>query len=284
MLRRTVLSTLAIVALSALAPGCTSKAQKQADIAKGDVAKVQKLVTEKHVDSVPRGLADAASKLGPPLDTVGERFAAIRDKSDDLRGARRSFYAVVEPQGTIAWVDESNWNVTGRVVNQGFPSIKDCLDGKGATHGFGRFGGDPEDALIFVDAVPIKDGDIVIGALVGAWEAIDVAADLQSYLLTEMGLASAAPNVHNKVKEQRKQAMEQPDVWVALFRNKAVYMVDDAYQPLVEAAKGLDLTGKTSGGQWTGTFDVTNTGWGASALRLPGLAPDVGVVVFRHQN
>ena len=283
--RMRIRSSIGVAAVVALF-GCKSKADKQAEIAETDVSHLVKIVGDRHVDSLPRALPEAASKLTPPLDRAGETFNTLRDKTDDLRSSKRSFFAIVDSTGQIVWVDEPAWPVKGRIVDAGFPPVKDALAGKGSFfRGSGRFGGDPEGALIFMDASPIKGADgKVEGALVAAWEAIDAAEDLQGQLLTEHGMQSATPNVHNKVKEQHKKAMEEPDTWIALFRGPTLYFVGDAYQPLEDASKALDIAGKTASGNWKGTFDVANTTWGGAAARISGLGPDVGIVVFRHQN
>ncbi|GAC1363935.1 MAG: hypothetical protein NVSMB47_15590 [Polyangiales bacterium] len=273
-------TTLAAAALA----GCKSKAQKQADVAAEDVDHLRKSVLERHVDSLPRALPDAASKLPSDLDAAATAFPKLRDSTDALRAAKRSFFGLVDLDGQIGWVDESGWNVKGRVVDAGFLPVQECLAGKDFARGSGRFGGDPPDALLFMDAAPLRRGPKVTGCLVAVWEAIDASADLQSQLLTEHGKDSAKATIHNKPKEQRKAAMDEPDTWVALFRGNVVYLVESAYQPLEEATKTLDLAGKTKNGAWTGTFDVVNAGWGASAVRVPGLGPDVGLVVFRHEN
>ena len=273
-----------LVAAAIACAGCKSKAQKQSELAAEDVKTIETIVRQRRIDSLPRALPDAAKKLPPALDDAASKFPALRDKSDDLRSAKRSFYGLVDADGTIVWIDESGWNVKGRVVNETFPSIKDCLSGKDFARGTGRFGGDPPDALMFMDAAPIRDGDKVAGCLISAWEALDAAADLQSQILTMRGAETASTSAHNKVKEQHQKAMEEPDVWVGLFRNDVVYLEEGAYQPLEDATKSLGIAQRTLNGASTWTFDVANTGWGASALRVPELGDGVGLVVFRHQN
>lgn len=263
---------------------CKSKAQQQSELAAEDVKTLQGIVQQRRIDSLPRALPDAAKKLPVTLDDAAKKFPEIRDKTDDLRAAKRSFYGLVDADGVIAWIDESGWNVKGRVVKDGFASVAACLANKDFSRSYGRFGGDPPEAMIFIDAAPIRDGGRVAGCLISAWEAQDASADLQSQILTMRGQQSASASVHNKVKDQQKKAMEGPDIWVALFRGDVVYLEEGAYQPLEEATKTLGLAQKTASGSWTGTFDVINQGWGASAVRIPALGGDVGVVVFRHQS
>jgi len=274
----------ALVVASACVVGCKSKAAKQSELAAEDVKTLQGIVQQRRIDSLPRALPDAAKKLPPALDDAATKFPAMRDKTEDLRTAKRSFFGIVDADGVIAWIDESGWSVKGRVVGETFPAVKDCLGGKDFARSTGRFGGDPPDALFFMDASPIRDGDKVAGCLISAWEAIDAASDLQSQILTIRGAETASTAAHNKVKEQRKKAMEGPDIWVGLFRGDVVYLEEGAYQPLEEATKTLGLGQKTASGSFTGTFDVINNGWGVSATRIAALGDDVGIVVFRHQD
>ncbi len=288
MLRRAFL--LAAISVFALA-GCKSKAQKQAEIAVGDVERVQKTVTERHVDALSRALpkaADAvAEKLGDSVDvhaaasTLGAAFVELRNKTDDLRSAKRSYFVITDDKGEVAWVDDDSWVVVGRRMAATFPPVKQALEGAPYATGSGRYGGASEDALSFAEAVPIKKGETIVGALVAVWEAHEAAEDLQRQLATELAMKSVEPKTRVKPKDKRALQLDAPDVWVAVFQGKNVYFQQDAPQPLEDATKALDLAGKTSGGPWHGTYDVMNKGWGAAAKRVPSLGPDVGIAVLR---
>ena len=281
--RRAFLTTLGAATLT----GCKSKADKQADLAVTDLDSVVKVVEERHVAGLARALPqagkDLATKLvGVELGKEAVAFNAIRDKVDDLRSAKRSYFAVVDASGEVQWVDDDAWPVVHRKIAVGFPAVQDVIDGKTAFgKGIGRYGGADEAATSFVEAVPlIKDGKL-LGALVALWEAHDAAEDLRRQLLTQLLQKSAQPMKRVKAKDKLKLLLDQPDVWVGLFRGQWLYLQEDAPQPLEEALQAQKFTDKTNAGAWKGTFDVMNKGWGAAARRLPSLGADVGVVVAR---
>lgn len=289
MLRRAFL--LAAIPCALVLAGCKSKAQRQAEIAVGDADRLGKIVADRHVDALSRALpkaADAlAAKLGDKADVhadtaaLGAAFVDARNKTDDLRSAKRSYYVITDDKGEIAWVDDDNWLVVGRKLAATFAPVKQVLEGAPYATGSGRYGGAAEDALSFVEAAPIKKADKTVGALVAVWEAHEAAEDLQRQLATELAMKSVQPKTRVKPKDKRALQLDAPDVWVAVFHGKNVYFQEDAPQPLEDATKALDLAGKTSGGAWHGTYDVMNKGWGAAAKRLPALGPDVGVAVLR---
>ena len=288
-MNRAALSLSLVASLAVAALGCKSKATKQSEQAAADVVTLQGVLASRHVDSLPKALPLAAAKLSVPTAESGDKLSELRDGSDDLRAAKRSFYALVDAKGVVVYVDESNWKIVDRVMTS-FPPVVDVLAGKAPfARGSGRFGGEGDDTLTFVDAVPLRDPSDksggIVGALIDGWEAHDIASDLQAQLLTQQAMAAASAGPRGRVKQSdlNKKAMEDPDVWVALFKGPLVFLQEGAFEPLVDAAKGLDLATKTAGGaRWRDTFDVARATWGGAAERTPALGDDVGIAVFRH--
>jgi hypothetical protein len=289
MLRRSFLFS--AVALSTV--GCKSKAQKQADAAVPDVARLEKIIAERHVDAHARALPIAASALATKLGektiaptegpAISAAFSEVRDRTDDLRSAKRSYYAVVDVNGEIVAVDDANWLVIGRKAAVAFPALNDVLTGKTKyAAGAGRYGGADPEALTFFEASPILRADKPIGALIAAWEVHEAAEDLQRQLQTELAMKTVKPKVRAKAKDKYQLVLDTPDLWVAIFDDKYVWLQDGAPQPLEEGAKSIGLHSKTANGAWTGTFDVLNRGWGAAAARIASLGATVGVAVLRH--
>ncbi|MBL8721135.1 MAG: hypothetical protein JNL79_34440 [Myxococcales bacterium] len=268
--------------------GCKSKAQKQAELAVTDLDGVLDVIEKRHVQGLARALPQAAKDLGAKLagvelDKEAVAFVAIRDKVDDLRSAKRSYFAVVDQGGEVQWVDDPNWPVVHRKIAVGFPAVQEVLDGKSPfAKGIGRYGGADEAATTFVEAAPLAKADgTKLGALVACWEAHDAAEDLRRQLLTQLLQKTAQPMKRVKAKDKLKLMLDQPDVWVGIFRGQWLYLQEDAPQPLEEALQALAFADKTKAGAWSGTFDVMNKGWGGAAKRVPSLGADVGVVVAR---
>lgn len=288
--RRSFLVTLASVA----AVGCKSKAQKQAEAAIPDVARLEKLIAERHVDALSRGLPVAAKALSDKLGdkpiepkesaTITSAFDEIRNRMDDLRSAKRSYFAIVDLGGEIIAVDDPNWLVVGRKAGVAFPAMADVLAGKVPyAAGAGRYGGADPEALTFFEAAPILRADKPIGALISAWEVHEAAEDMQRQLQTDLAMKTVKPKARAKPKDKYQLVLDTPDLWVAVFSEKYVWLQDGAPQPLEDAAKGIGLHGKTGGGAYHGTFDVMNRGWGVAAKRFPTLGEGMGIAVLRHQ-
>jgi hypothetical protein len=290
MLRRTFL--LALASLSATA--CKSKAQRQAEAAVPDVTRLEKLIAERHVDALARALPIGAKALAAKLAdknlepkesaTITAAFNDIRNANDDLRSAKRSYYAIVDQNGEIIAVDDPNWLVVGRKLGVAFPAMADVLAGKIAyAAGAGRYGGADPEALTLFEAASIVRGDQTIGALISAWEVHEAAEDLQRQLQTDLAMKTVKPKTRAKAKDKYQLVLDTPDLWVALFNDKYVWLQDGAPQPLEDATKGIGLHGKTASGSYSGTFDVMNRGWGVAAKRFPTLGEGMGVAVLRHE-
>ncbi|MGZ3475402.1 MAG: hypothetical protein ACXWUG_14820, partial [Polyangiales bacterium] len=115
--------------------GCKTKAQKQAEISAGDLGKAVKLVSERHVDALSRALPAAAEQLSAKVttdvrtdaETLGTAFVTLRDKNDDLRSSKRSYFVLADIEGDIVWIDDPGWKIVGRKLALGFPAVKEAL-------------------------------------------------------------------------------------------------------------------------------------------------------------
>jgi hypothetical protein len=268
--------------------GCKTKAQKQAEISAGDLGKAVKLVGDRHVDALARALPAAAEQLSAKVVTdvradasmLGPQFVTLRDKVDDLRSSKRSYFVLSDLGGEVVWIDDPAWKIVGRKL-AGFPAVKEALEGKKYATGSGQFGGASEEALTFVEASPITKDGKPVGALVAAWEANEAAEDVQRQLAIQLAQQNAPAKVRIKAKDKLQMAMDMPELYVVLFKGKFVYSQEDTPQPLIQSLQAVDLLAKTANGTWQGTFDVQNRGWGGAAQRLPALGSDVGLAVVR---
>ena len=284
-----------LLALGASATlGCKSKAQRQAEAAIPDVARLEKLLAERHVDAIARALPPAAEAIGTKFGdrtisptegpTIGPMFDEVRNKTDDLRSAKRSYYAIVDLGGEIVWVDDPNWLVIGRKASVAFDKLEAILAGKEKyAAGAGRYGGADPEALTLFEAAPIKRGDKVIGGLLCAWEIHEAAEDMQRQLQTELAMKTVKPKARAKAKDKYQLVLDTPDLWVATFNENYVWLQDGAPQTLEDGAKAIGLYAKTANGAYSGTFDVLNRGWGVAAKRIPTLGGGMGVAVLRHE-
>ena len=95
-------------------------------------------------------------------------------------------------------------------------------------------------------------------------------------------LGGAIEATSAKPKDKYQLALDTPDLWVAVFNQQYTWLQEGAPQPLEDAARAIGLHGKTASGDWSGTFDVMNKGWGGAARRFAKLGAEMGVAVLRH--
>ncbi len=281
------ISALAALALASPLAGCDGEAKKQAELAKADLSEAEGIVKAKHVAPLAAGLPKAADAIANAKDRAAA-FVALRDKTDGLRSSKRSFYAFTDAKGAITWVEDPDWQVVERKLKGGFPAVAEVLDGaKPYAEGAGRFGDEGPEALWFVAAAPLKstvDGAAKIdGALVAAWDAHEVAGDLQRQLATAAKMQIAAPKKRVKDSDRLQLALDTPQIWVAVYApDGAVFLPWGAPQPLEDALKGAGLGGKDAAG-WTGIVKVTNASWGVASKRVDALLPGYGLAVIRNK-
>jgi hypothetical protein len=279
------LSALVALPLALQLVGCEGEAKKQAELAKADLAEAEGIVKAKHVAPLAEALPKAADAIANAKDRAAA-FVALRDKTDALRSSKRSFYAFTDAKGAITWVEDPDWQVVDRKLKVGFPAVAEVLDGaKPYATSAGRFGDEGPEALWFVAAAPLKANGVgpVDGALVAAWDAHEVAGDLQRQLATAAKMQIAAPKKRVKDSDRLQLALDTPQIWVAVYApDGSVFLPWGAPQTLEDAMKGVGFGGKDVAG-WTGIVKVTNASWGVASKRIDALLPGYGLAVIRNK-
>lgn len=284
MKRRAFVRSLVLVTLPLAALGCDGAAKKQAEAAKTELGNAERVVRDKHVSPLAEALPKAAVALAAAKDRPAA-FVALRDKSEALRSAKRSYYALVDAQGVVVWVEDPDWNILERKLKGGFPAVAEVLDGKKPfAAGAGRFGDEGPEALTFVSVAAVASpGGAVDGALVAGWDAREAAGDLQRQLSTDAKMSIAAPKRRVKEADRLKLALDTPQIWIGIYaQDGALYLPYGVPQTLEDAIKGAAVAGKDAAG-WSGPVKVTNASWGMATKRVDALFPGYGMVVVRNQ-
>jgi hypothetical protein len=276
----------AVLSATALAtPGCKDKAQRSAEEAKGNVAFLVPLV-DADVGEVERGLPEGAKKIAIQVGTeqnvrgnaatVRSALLKIRQQVQDLGRAKSTFFALTDDKGIAIRNDLEQDTMAGKSVVERYPDLKKALDGQTFVSTVGEFGtpnpSGPDRE--WVAAVPVKREDqSMVGLLVTGWTYRRFAYHLQESLKREL-------------QEQLVKAGETgklPLVYVLLFDKDNVYGARST-PPVTEGAlKEAGIFAKTAGGAAQGTLEITERGYGWAAVRLPRLAPDLGVIVLRSE-
>ncbi|HEY6558161.1 MAG TPA: hypothetical protein VI072_12840 [Polyangiaceae bacterium] len=169
---------LLLVAWCAL--GCSKSGEQSLTKAREQARELVR-ITERDVAEVRAGLPEGAkvlSELAADKRALGDaqevRRALVRsrDKVQDLRVAKSTFFAWVDPQGMIVRTDQEQDSMAGKNLFEAFPELKKALSG-GRAEAIGSL---PEAAAVsgrkdgqWVSAVPVTHGGEVRALYVSGW-------------------------------------------------------------------------------------------------------------------
>jgi hypothetical protein len=265
---------------AALATGCDGGAKASVEKAKTHVETATKLVGT-DVGEVRAGLPEGAQHLASlfeqekpaesDLDAVRKGLSRARNKVQDLRVAKSTFFAVTDAQGTILRNDQEQDSMAGKKLLSSFPGLKPALSGKYV-----------ESAGSMPEAAKVKGPD-------GQWVAaqpITVGGDVKGLYVTGWSWSAYAYRLENGVRSSVRD--EHSDKMPLLY----VYVVvgDAAYgapvSPQVNARAILDQKplSKTESGVFATQLSITGRDFGLAVKRTPELGDDVAVAVLRSET
>ncbi|MFZ5890309.1 MAG: hypothetical protein ACOY0T_04500 [Myxococcota bacterium] len=238
--------------------------------------------SQKDVAEIRNGLPSAAKFLedyvsaGKFDDATASKDALdrARNKVQDLRVAKTTFLALVDPQGVVLRSDESPDLLSGKNLFEAFPDLRETLSGKyvetrGSIEAASRIRGGPDGQ--WVAATPIKKGDAVAALYVGGWSWSAYAYRLQNHL-------------QGKIRSALPERGKEPLTYVYMVVGDAVYGAP--ISPAVNARAIADQHfSKTAGNEAVvRELEITERDFGLGFLKLPDLGKDVGVAVLRSET
>jgi hypothetical protein len=244
------------------------------DVIKGDVEEVR--------NGLPLGapllakLWDDDKSPKDDLKAVRESLETARNKTQDLRVAKSTFFALADEQGVVIRNDQEQDEMVGKNLFTSYPGLKEALGGKYVE----ARGSMPEAARVkgpdgqWVAASPVKVGDKARGLYVTGWSWSAYAYRLETSL-------------RGTVKSSLKSENEKmPLVYVYMVVENAAYGAPVSPEVNAEAIGKQQPLGKIQGddGSMEMTIEITGRDFGLSVRKTPLLGKDVGVAVLRSET
>ncbi len=268
--------------------GCESKARISAEKAKQHVSFLAKASAE-DLREVRSGLPQGAEQLVPlfaaaaqsnkPLteDPKGaeEALERARNKVQDLRTAKSTFFAVVDAAGLVIRNDQEQDLMAGKNLLASFPELKGALAGKLAE----ARGSMPEASAVkgrndaqWVAAMPVSVAGQVKGLYATGWSWSAYAYRLEN-------------TVRSQVRSEAGENGKVPLVYVLVVVDGAVYAAPVTPDVNLQELAKLKLLDKAQPGQaYTEELEITGRDFGLAAQRVPEFGPGVAIAVLRSET
>jgi len=267
-----------------LALGCENKSRISAERAKEHAATLVKTANE-DLREVRAGLPKGAEHLSR-LFAAGKRAADdpqaaeaalenARNRVQDLRTAKSTFFAVVDDTGLIIRNDNEEDAMAGKNLFGPFPELKQALTGKYVE----SRGSMPEASGVkgrkdaqWVAAAPINADGKPRGIYVTGWSWSSYAYRLENAIRTQL---------RSGLKEHEKL----PLVYVFVVADGGVYGAPVSPDVNIQEVDKLKVLEKVKGDQpFTAELEITGRDFGLAARALSEFGVDVAVVVLRTET
>jgi hypothetical protein len=274
---------LALSLLGLVCLGCENSGKKSAALAVLDLPGLVQ-AAENDVGQVRSGLPAgvqqiealfaAASPEVPAFDNARDALQKARDKTQDLRVAKSTFFAVALADGKVLRNDQKQDLMAGKSIFPAFDAIKPALS-QGYLEGHGKM---PEANRVkgedgqWVAAVPVKRGADAVGYYLTGWSWSAYAYRLQ------MALRSA-------ILSRTETGGKVPLTYVYVLVHGQAYGAPTA--PLV-TAKVLSeghFADKVKGAKsYSEVREIEGRVFGIGIAPAPSLGPDVAIAIVRSET
>ena len=242
------------------------------ETATGDVQEIKNGLPEgaKHLAKLFEG--GAAPK--DDLPAVREALDKARNKVQDLRVAKSTFFALVDDQGTVLRNDQDQDLMAGKNAFQSFPGLKAALDGKYVE----TRGSMPEAAKVkgtdgqWVAAAPIQVGD-----------------KTRALYATGFSWSAYAYRLENSLRSSVRGSMpankKEPLIYVYVVVDKQVFGAPVSPEVNAQAIATGDPLAKAQGDAvFSSVIEITGRDFGLGIKRAPALGAEVAVAVLRSET
>ena len=274
------------LALFALTLGCQNSVKKTSlpqaakhvaslvDIAQKDVSEVREGMPlgSRIVESLYKNSASPRDDL----EKVRSTLARARDRVQDLRVAKSTFFALVEPDGTILRSDREPDMMAGKNLWAAVPQAAQVIQGKplslsGSLAEAAGVKGRTDAQWFWL--VPVAVDGKVQAAYITGWSWSAYAYRLETALRNELKTLA------------RDQQTKEPLAYVYVDVAGTVYGAPLAPEVNAQAiAKEAPLT-KLAGEQiWSTVIEITGREFALAVRRVPALGDDVAIAVLRSET
>lgn len=281
--RQGLTSFAGLLALATLGlAACEDKGKKSVELAEKHVAALGGVV-KSDVAEVRQGLPNGAPHvldylLAGKFEDPGESRAALdkaRGKVQDLRVAKSTFFALLDPTGRVIRSDQEHDALAGKDFFQAYPALRSALTGSyvetrgelaEASGVRGRKDGQ------WVAAVGVKQGAETKGVYVTGWSWSAYAYRLENHLRT---------SVRSALQEREKE----PLVYVYVVVDKDVFGAPISPDVNAQVIAAQDFSSKPASANPSSVqVEITGRDFGVAFQRTPELGANVGVVVVRSET
>lgn len=269
-----------------LAPGlfgCEDSGKASAERARDHVAFLKEQA-EQDVAEVRAGLPKGAEHLSKLFETEGtpesraeqarKLLKRAREKTQDLRVAKSTFFAVTGKDGIVIRNDREQDSMAGKSLFAAFPELKEALGGKyvesrGAMPVAAAVRGRPD--AQWVAAAPVKAAGEVRGLYVTGWSWSAYAYRMENALRSEL--------------TSKLEGVEKlPLLYVYMVVEKAAYGAPVSPDVNAEAIVELNPLQKAAGSPFSTAIEITGRSFGLAVGRVPELGKDVAIAVLRSET
>jgi hypothetical protein len=244
------------------------------EVAKGDVAEVRAGMPLGSQVLEPLYRNGAAPK--DDLEKVRATLTKARDRVQDLRVAKSTFFALVDVDGTILRSDRVPDVMSGKNLWSAVPQAAQVLQGKvtsvsGSLAEASGVKGRGDGQWFWL--VPVAAEGKVLGAYVTGWSWSAYAYRLETALRNELKTIA------------RNEQSKEPLAYVYLDVSGAVYGAP--VSPEVNASaisKALTLDKVSNGQVWSTVIEITGREFALAVKRAPDLGDNVAIAVLRSET
>lgn len=265
-------------------PSCKKSSALSAEQAAGQVALLVKTVAA-DVAEIRQGLPLGAPFLAPLFegtkppaeDPQGARRALekARDKVQDLRVAKSTFFAVTDVTGLVIRNDQEQDQMVGKSLLAAFPELKAALQG-GYVETRGSM---PEAAGVkgradgqWVAASPVKKGADVVGLYVTGWSWASYARRLEEAL-------------NANLRGQLKEGAKKPLTYVYVLVDKDAFGTPISPDVNAKAIVAQGPIGKVpASGPVSYELEIDGREFGLAEMRAPELGKEIAIAVLRSET
>lgn len=274
------LCALALCSGSAL--GCQKSGAVSAAKAKENLALLKRAALE-DLGEVRRGLPPGAELLSEYFEAgkfedaraAGEVLDRTRNKVQDLRVAKPTFFALVDTQGVVLRTDQSPDLMAGKSLFAGFPALRGVLGGgyletRGELAEASKVRGRPD--AQWVAASPVKVQGAVKGIYAAGWSWSAYAYRLENQL-------------RSSLRAQLAEREHEPLVYVYLIVDKDVFGAPVSPEVNARALAEKKLLTQARGAEPLALeLEITGREFGLAFTRVEELGKDVGIAILRSET
>jgi len=276
-------STACVLAFT-LALGCARESKQSAAFAKQHVHTLAALAREDVLqvrNGLPLGAAELAKLLPPaetgeiPADAAREALQKARNKVQDLRVAKSTFFALVAPSGVVVRNDQQQDRMAGKNLLDAFPGLRPALAGgyteaRGSMAEAAEVRGRPDAQWVAAVPVRMEAGTRALYATGWSWSGY-------AYRL-ENAARSAARSVAT-------EAQKVPLLYAYVMVEDAVFGAPISPEVNARAIHDLHLLGKLRAGEPLSVeLEITGRGFGLGVELVTELGDKVAIAVLRSET